>query len=193
MSAPTGTRTAPARRRGPPHAAGFTSAPGAHGSATGHVGHVGHVGDVGHPPDAVGSRLVPGGPLAPYDGAGVLLEPVSGARTSTIGVRAVPPGGPVASAAAPGGRLGRTTGAAVPLRERVGRGRPAARDRRRRVDRPPHPRPRGPAALAVLLAVLLAAGTAPPPAHRRTAPTEPEAETQPERSPDGRAPASRRP
>ncbi|MEU5274606.1 hypothetical protein AB0G77_40230 [Streptomyces hygroscopicus] len=111
MSAPTGTRTAPARRRGPPHAAGFTSAPGAYGSATGHVG---------RPPDAVGSRLVPGGPLAPYDGAGVLLEAVSDTRTGTIGVRAVPPGGPVASAAAPGGRLGRTTGAAEPLRETRG-------------------------------------------------------------------------
>ncbi|MFE7931785.1 hypothetical protein ACFU6S_24260 [Streptomyces sp. NPDC057456] len=64
MTAPS----APARQMWPLYAAGFTTAFGAHGIAAS-LG--------GHSDDAVTSLLVLGGLLALYDGAEVLLKPLS--------------------------------------------------------------------------------------------------------------------
>ena len=82
-----------ARRMWPLHAAGFTTAFGAHAVAA-NLG--------GFSPDAVTSVLVLGGLLALYDGAEVLLKPVFGALADRVGARPVLLGGLVAFACASG-------------------------------------------------------------------------------------------
>ncbi len=76
---------------GPLHAAGFTTAFGAHAIAANLGGFSG---------DAVTSLLVLGGLLALYDGAEVLLKPVFGSLADRIGARPVLLGGLVAFALA---------------------------------------------------------------------------------------------
>lgn len=87
------TPVPPARRMWPLHAAGFTTAFGAHGIAA-NLG--------GFSQDAVTSLLVLGGLLALYDGAEVLLKPVFGSLADRVGARPVLLGGLIGFAAASG-------------------------------------------------------------------------------------------
>ncbi|MFI2735795.1 MFS transporter [Streptomyces sp. NPDC018711] len=85
------TNTTPIRRTRPLHAAGFTTAFGAHGIAA-NLG--------GFSEDAVTSLLVLGGLLALYDGAEVVLKPVFGSLADRIGAKPVLVGGLLAFSAA---------------------------------------------------------------------------------------------